>query len=186
MTSKALLLPLMAALLFSCNNNESSKPADTNRETGNAVERTAPAATADSVVIRDYGAEPFVFDIEAYTKENNTFRTALWTGKHMQMTLMSLKSGEEIGLEQHNELDQFIRIEEGDGTVYMGDSRDALNFQRAVEDDFAFFIPAGKWHNLVNTGDKPLKLYSIYTPTEHPHGTIHSDKAAALAAEKDH
>ncbi|WP_313133824.1 cupin domain-containing protein [Anaerocolumna sp.] len=133
---------------------------------------------------RDYGPEPFAIDIEKATETNNNFRTALWTGKHLQVTLMSLNPGEDIGLEIHPDNDQFIRIEEGQGLVQMGDRRDRLDFQERVREDYAFIIPAGKWHNLVNTGDKPLKLYSIYAPPQHPHGTVHRTKADAEAAEK--
>jgi mannose-6-phosphate isomerase-like protein (cupin superfamily) len=96
---------------------------------------------------------------------------------------MSINVGDDIGLEIHPNVDQFIRIEEGQGLVRMGDSKDNLNFQRKVCDDFAFIIPAGKWHNLINTGNKPLKLYSIYAPPQHPHGTVHETKAIAQAAE---
>jgi mannose-6-phosphate isomerase-like protein (cupin superfamily) len=99
---------------------------------------------------------------------------------------MSLKVGEDIGLEIHPDLDQFIRIEQGQGVVMMGDRRDRLDFQEKVFDDFAFVIPAGKWHNLINTGCVPLKLYSIYAPPQHPHGTVHKTKADALAAEENH
>lgn len=140
----------------------------------------------DLVQLKDYGPEPFVVNIDEATKQNNTFRTALWTGDHLQLTLMSIKVGEDIGLERHPNLDQFIRIEEGQGLVKMGDSKYNLNFQRKVYDDFAIIIPAGKWHNIINTGNKPLKLYSIYAPPQHPSGTIHETKAIAQAAEEDH
>lgn len=132
----------------------------------------------------DYGPEPFVVNIEEVTKQNNTFRTALWTGEHLQLTLMSINPGEDIGLEIHPNLDQFVRIEEGIGIVRMGDHRDYLDFQRNVSADFAFIIPAGKWHNLINTGRTPLKLYSIYAPPQHPYGTVHVTKADAEAAER--
>lgn len=136
--------------------------------------------------LKDYGPQPFVVNINEATKQNNTFRTALWTGKHLQLTLMSINVGEEIGLEIHPDLDQFIRIEEGQGLVKMGDRKNNLNFQKKVQDDFIFIIPAGKWHNLINTGDIPLKLYSIYAPPQHPKGTVHVTKAAAEAAEQAH
>lgn len=136
--------------------------------------------------ITDYGPNPFVVNIEEVTKQNNTFRTALWTGKHLQLTLMSINVGEDIGLEQHPNLDQFIRIEEGQGLVQMGDRKDYLDFQKYAKEDDAIFVPAGKWHNLINTGTKPLKLYSIYAPPEHPYGTVHETKAVAIAAEKNH
>ncbi|RCW63903.1 cupin domain-containing protein [Saliterribacillus persicus] len=133
--------------------------------------------------IKDYGPEPYVVNIEKVTSKNNTFRTALWSGKHLQVTLMSINVGEDIGLEVHPHLDQFIRIEQGNGLVKMGDTKQNLDFQRDVADDFAIVIPAGKWHNLINTGNRPLKLYSIYAPPQHPHGTVHRTKAEAEAAE---
>ncbi|HCW04310.1 MAG TPA: cupin domain-containing protein [Clostridium sp.] len=136
--------------------------------------------------LKDHGPEPFVVNIEELTKENSTFRTALWTGNHFQLTLMSIDVGGEIGLELHPNTDQFIRIEEGEGIVKMGDSKDNLNFQQRVYDDYAFIIPAGKWHNLINTGNKPIKLYSIYAPPQHPKGTVHPTKAVSDAAEGNH
>lgn len=131
------------------------------------------------IVLKDYGPEPFVVDIEEAAEQNRNFRTALWTGSHMQITLMSLNVGEDIGLEMHPNVDQFIRIEEGQGLVQMGDKKDNLNFQRRVYEGYAFVIPAGKWHNLTNTGNKPIKLYSIYAPPQHPHGTVHQTKKDA-------
>ncbi|MGB3974054.1 MAG: cupin domain-containing protein [Peptococcia bacterium] len=129
--------------------------------------------------LRDYGPEPYVVNIERATLQNNTFRTALWTGKYLQLTLMSINVGEDIGLEMHPDVDQFIRIEQGQGIVLMGDCKDRVNFKQMVSDDFAIFIPAGKWHNVINTGNTPLKLYSIYAPPEHPHGTVHKTKQDA-------
>ncbi len=139
--------------------------------------------TNNPIILRDYGPNPFVVNIEDATEENDNFRLALWTGKHLQVTLMSLKVGEDIGLEVHPNLDQFIRIEEGQGLVRMGDSKDKLDFQAMVRDGFIIVIPAGKWHNLINTGNRPLKLYSIYAPPQHPFGTVHATKADAEAAE---
>ncbi|MDF2538520.1 MAG: cupin [Herbinix sp.] len=136
--------------------------------------------------IRDYGPKPFAIDINKVTLQNNYFRTTLWTGCHLQVTLMSIKVGEDIGFEIHPDLDQFIRIEQGQGLVMMGDRRDKMDFQEKVYDDFAFVIPAGKWHNLINTGCTPLKLYSIYAPPQHPYGTVHRTKADAQAAEEHH
>ncbi|WP_102400295.1 cupin domain-containing protein [Haloimpatiens massiliensis] len=146
----------------------------------------APMYNSDfpKIQLKDYGPHPFVVNIEEATKQNNNFRTALWTGDHLQLTLMSIPVGEDIGLEIHPNLDQFIRIEEGQGIVKMGDRKDYLNFQERVYDNFAFIIPAGKWHNLINTGNKPIKLYSIYAPPQHPHGTVHVTKADAEAAEQ--
>lgn len=104
----------------------------------------------------------------------------------MQLTLMSIPVGEDIGLEVHPNLDQFIRIEEGQGLVQMGKSKERLDFQKTVCDNFAIVIPAGTWHNLINTGYKPIKLYSIYAPPEHPFGTVHETKEIAMAAEESH
>lgn len=140
----------------------------------------------DYIKLKDYGPEPYVVNIEDATKQNDNFRLALWTGEHLQLTLMSIEPGDDIGLEVHPEHDQFIRIEEGQGITRMGDSKDKLDFQAMVYDDYAIFIPAGKWHNLINTGNKPLKLYSIYAPPEHPRGTIHRTKKEAEEAEKHH
>ena len=134
----------------------------------------------------DYGPEPFVVNIHEAAKRNDNFRIALWTGEHLQLTLMSINVGEDIGLECHPDLDQFIRIEEGQGIVLMGENRNRLDFKANISDDYAFIIPAGTWHNLINTGCNPLKLYSIYAPPQHPWGTIHETKADAEKAEHNH
>lgn len=145
-----------------------------------------PSQDTSLILLKDYGSKPFVVNIEKATKQNDNFRLALWTGEHLQLTLMSINPGEEIGLEMHPNVDQFLRIEEGQGIVMMGDRKDMLDFRANVYDNYAIFIPAGKWHNLINTGNKPLKLYSIYAPPQHPKGTIHKTKEDAEAAEKGH
>ena len=134
-------------------------------------------------VSTDYGPSPLVTDITKATLHNDTFRTSLWTGAHLQLTLMAIPVGESIGLEMHPNVDQFLRIEEGQGLVQMGSSKEQLHFRQPAYDDYAIFIPAGTWHNLTNTGNKPLKLYSIYAPPNHPWGTVHQTKEAAEAAE---
>ncbi len=131
----------------------------------------------------DFGAEPFVVNIERATKQNNNYRTALWTGKYLQLTLMSINVGEDIGLEIHPNHDQFIRIEQGQGIIKMGDSKDKLDFQSQIYAGCAFIIPAGKWHNLINLGNRPIKLYSIYAPPKHPYCTIHETKEIAKSGE---
>ncbi|WP_277585157.1 cupin domain-containing protein [Psychrobacillus antarcticus] len=140
------------------------------------------------IMLRDYGPSPFVFNINEASKQNNTYRTSIWTGEHFQVTLMSLNPGEDIGLEMHPNVDQFLRIEQGQGITQMGRTKDNLNFTRNVFDDWAIIIPAGTWHNLTNTGNIPLKLYSIYAPPNHPFGTVHPTKADAMAPKqnKDH
>ena len=131
----------------------------------------------------DQGMKPFVINIEEAAKQNQNFRAALWTGRYFQVTVMSIDVGSDIGLEVHPTTDQFVRIEEGQGIVQMGDSKNNLNFVKKVKEDYAIMIPAGKWHNLTNTGDEPLKIYVIYAPPQHPFGTVHETKEVAMAAE---
>ena len=145
-----------------------------------------PVESVEAVEFKDFGPDPLVIDIEQYTLQNETFRTAVWTGSLMQMTVMTLQPGEDIGLELHTKTDQFLRVEQGSGLIMMGDGEENLDFQERVEDDFAIFIPAGKWHNLLNDSDEPLKLYSIYTPVEHPHGTVHETREEGLEHDHDH
>jgi mannose-6-phosphate isomerase-like protein (cupin superfamily) len=134
----------------------------------------------------DRGPHPFVVDIEKATLANRSYRTTLWTGKNLQMTVMSIEPGQDVGLEVHTTHDQFLRIEEGRGRVQMGPAKDDLSFEREVEDDWVVLVPAGSWHNITNIGDKPLKLYSLYAPPEHPHGTVHATRADSDADEHDH
>jgi mannose-6-phosphate isomerase-like protein (cupin superfamily) len=133
--------------------------------------------------LRDYGPEPLIVNIDRFAKLNPNYRTALWTGKHLQVTLMSIRIGGDIGLEMHPNLDQFIRIDSGYGLVKMGKHKDQLNIQQKVDGQYAIIIPAGTWHNLINIGNRPLKLYSIYAPHQHPFGTIHETKEIAEEAE---
>lgn len=131
----------------------------------------------------DYGAEPYTVNIVRETCRNDNFRAALWTGNHLQLTLMCIPIGGEIGLEMHPDTDQFLRLEKGQGVVKMGSCKDKLNFQKCVASEDAVFVPAGVWHNIINTGSCPLKLYSVYAPPKHPHGTVHPTKAIADAQE---
>lgn len=125
-------------------------------------------------------------NIEEKTVANTTFRTVLFTGESMQLTVMSIEPGGEIGLEVHHDRDQFLRVEQGRAKVVMGAAKDALDETHALEDDWAVIVPAGTWHNVINTGTAPLKLYSLYAPPEHPDGTVHATKAEADAAEAEH
>jgi mannose-6-phosphate isomerase-like protein (cupin superfamily) len=133
----------------------------------------------------DRGPHPFVVDIEKATLANENYRATLWTGKYLQMTVMSIEPGHDIGLEVHEDHDQFLRVEEGKGRVQMGPKKDDLSFDKVVEDDWVVLVPAGSWHNITNVGDGPLKVYSLYAPPEHPHGTVHATKAEADAEEHD-
>ena len=134
--------------------------------------------------MKDMGPNPFVENIEKLTLENETFRTAIWTGAYMQITVMAIQPGDDIGLEVHKDHDQFLRIEAGEATVYMGDTEEELETWQA-SDDYMIMVPAGKWHNVVNTGAETLKVYSIYSPPEHSLGTVHETKEEAEEAEEE-
>ena len=127
----------------------------------------------------------WVGNVEAATIENTNFRTVLFTGANIQLTVMRLGPGEEIGVEMHDHLDQFLRIEQGRARVTFGPSAEQVDEEHDVADDWAVIVPGGVWHNVVNTGDEDLKLYSLYSPPEHPDGTVHHTKADADAAEHD-
>jgi mannose-6-phosphate isomerase-like protein (cupin superfamily) len=126
----------------------------------------------------------WVDDIERRTLDNDTFRTVVFTGAHTQLTVMRIAPGEDIGLEAHPDRDQFLRIEQGRARVEFGATKERIEETHDVEDDWAFIVPAGVWHNVVNTGDEDLKLYSLYSPPEHPDGTVHRTKKDAEEAEK--
>lgn len=125
----------------------------------------------------DHGPAPFVTGLCCEAKKNICYRRTLWTGDHLQLTLMCIPPQGEIGLEVHHKDDQLLRVESGCGTVMMGESRDCLTFHRPVRCGDAIFVPAHTWHNVVNAGRQPLKLTSVYTPPHHPHGTVHRTKA---------
>lgn len=125
----------------------------------------------------------WVGDVEQATRQNTDFRRVLFTGGHTQLTVMRLAPGEEIGLEMHPHLDQFLRLEQGSARVTLGRSQESVDETHEVADDWAIIVPGGTWHNVVNTGDTDVKLYSLYSPPEHPDGTVHPTKADADAAE---
>ena len=128
----------------------------------------------------------FTGNIEELTLENSNFRTVLFTGKQTQLTVMSLQPGEEIGLEMHDHIDQFLRIEQGTAKVTLGPSKEEISETHELRDDWVVIVPGGTWHNVINTGDGELKLYSLYSPPEHPDGTVHPTKADSDADEHDH
>jgi len=125
----------------------------------------------------------WVGNVEQQTLENANFRTVLFTGGKVQLTVMSLAPGEEIGVEMHDHLDQFLRIEQGTAKVTFGRSAEVVDEEHDVADDWAVIVPGGVWHNVINTGPEDLKLYSLYSPPEHPAGALHRTKAEADAAE---
>ena len=133
--------------------------------------------------IRDYGGEPVAVNIHRLARSNSNFRTALWTGDNLQVTLMSIPVGGEIGIEMHPHTDQFLRIESGCADIMMGKCRENLTYRQKGNSDYSVMIPAGTWHNIKNIGNIPLKLYSVYAPPQHPFGTVHKTKADSDKAE---
>src|SRR5512134_3219675 len=113
----------------------------------------------------------FIGNIEDRTEENRDYRRVLYTGRNMQLVLMALKPGEEIGEEVHDDRDQFFRVENGEGEVWIDGTR------TRIESETAIIVPAGARHNVRNTGSEPLKLYTLYAPPEHVDGTVHATKA---------
>lgn len=122
----------------------------------------------------------YIGDIEKATSLNSYFRQVLFTAKHSQLVVMCLQAGEEIGVETHDAVDQFLRIESGSG-------KSILNGEESeVSAGYAVVVPAGTTHNIINTGQTQLKLYSVYSPPNHPEGTVHKTREEALAAEAQH
>ena len=123
----------------------------------------------------------YVDNIEKKSLENKYFREVLFTGPHSQLVVMSIAPGDDIGMETHKDVDQFFRVEAGIGRAILNGK------EYDLEDGSAVVIPAGTEHNIINRSkSEPLKVYTIYSPPNHPDGTIHKDKAEALASEKEH
>lgn len=127
---------------------------------------------------------PFLVNMAEATRKNTAFRTTPWTGTYMQNTLMCIPPCGEIGAECHADTDQFICIVEGQAAIKAGTCRCCMTFDRPLGPGSAVFIPACTWHNVVNTGRCPLKLYSIYAPPHHPPNTVHQTKCDAARAER--
>ncbi len=124
----------------------------------------------------DYGPLSFATNVEHETKRNQNFRTALWTGSNLQMTVMCIPVYGEIGIEIHHLTDHILSVEEGQGLVKIGSYMDRLDFQQHLSAGDTVFIPAGVWHNIINAGKGPLRLSSVYAPPAHPRGTVHRTK----------
>jgi mannose-6-phosphate isomerase-like protein (cupin superfamily) len=136
------------------------------------------------VTVKDIGPQPQSFDLEQETRENQNYRTVAWSGRYLQVTLMSIPVRGDIGLEAHPETDQFLRLDAGRGRVEMGASKDKITFTKEVSDGWCVLVPAGTWHNITNIGDEPMQVYAIYAPAHHKPGKIHKVKADD-AADKD-
>src|SRR5690349_5056811 len=136
------------------------------------------------MAIEDIGPAPQSFDLERATLENPAYRRVAWSGRYLQVTLMSIPAGGDIGLEAHPETDQFLRLDGGRGRVQMGPSKDRLDFDKEVSDGWCVLIPAGTWHNVTNIGEAPMQIYAIYAPAHHKPGKIH-ETAADAAADTD-
>lgn len=134
------------------------------------------------LTIKDTGPEPQSFDLENATLTNTNYRAVAWTGKYLQLTLMSIPVGEDIGLEAHPNTDQFLRLDAGRGRVQMGPTKDQLPFDREVEDGWAILVPAGTWHNVTNIGEETMRLYAVYAPVHHAPGKV---QAMATEAQRD-
>ncbi len=139
----------------------------------------------DVDTIRDIGPLPQSFDIERATTENTQYRSVAWSGRFLQVTLMSMPAGSDIGLEAHPETDQFLRLDAGRGRVQMGAAKDRLTFDKEVSDGWCVLVPAGTWHNITNIGDGPMQIYTIYAPAHHAPGKVQATQAIAEADTDD-
>lgn len=137
------------------------------------------------MTLTDIGPRPQSFDLEAATLENTSYRTVAWSGRYLQVTLMSIPPGGDIGLEMHPDTDQFIRLDGGRGRAQMGPAEDELTFDQQVEDGWCVLVPAGSWHNITNTGAEPMQVYTVYAPAHHQPGKIQATKAIAGADTDD-
>ncbi len=129
--------------------------------------------------VKDIGPAPASFDLETETRANPHYRRVAWSGKYLQLTLMSIPVGGDVGLEAHPETDQFLRLDAGRGRVQMGPAEDQLDFDQEVEDGWAILVPAGTWHNVTNIGDEPMQLYAVYAPVHHAPGKVQETSADA-------
>lgn len=144
----------------------------------------ATAAAADKR-IQDIGPAPQAFDMERAAKDNSQYRSVAWSGRYLQVTLMSIPVGSDIGLEAHPQTDQFLRLDAGQGWVQMGATKDQLTFEKQVSDGWCVLVPAGTWHNITNTGTTPMQVYTVYAPAHHAPDKVQVTAAAAKADQDD-
>ena len=178
-----LLIVAMLGLVFAWSSQEEKTPAKPVALPEKAEKAAPGVPQATPVPLAMTKKKPtmigYVGPIEKITLDNNYFRQVLFTGKHLQLVVMCLQPGEEIGKEVHTNVDQFFRIEKGNAKFVFGEKEEHL-----VADGDAVVVPAGTYHNVINVSAvKPLKLYTVYAPPVHPEGTVHKTKAEAEAAE---
>ena len=136
------------------------------------------------MTIQDIGPKPDVFDLETAPRENPEYRRVAWSGRFLQLTLMSIGAGQSIGLEMHPDTDQFLRVDAGRGRLQTGPAKETMTAHQDVGDGWCMLVPAGTWHDVVNTGDTPLRLYAIYAPVHHAAGRVHATAEDAMRDEQ--
>ena len=130
----------------------------------------------DEIKTINSGDRAALVNINDIACANRFYRQEIWTGEHLQVTVMSIPIGGEVGLEMHGENDQLISVEYGVAAIFMGDSKQGVRFVGNANSDYVLLVPAGTWHNVINAGSTPLKLFSVYAPPHHPKGTVHKTK----------
>ena len=126
--------------------------------------------------LKDYGGYPATFNINKLSNENNNYRISIFTGDNLQVTLMSIPVGESIGLEIHPDVEQILCVTEGNAVVEMGINKNNFDYKNEMHENYMTIVPKNTWHNIINVGNIPLKLYSIYSPLNHEKGTIQKTK----------
>lgn len=151
-----------------------------------ATPMQGPSATLlKAPTVTDIGPRPGVIDLERATMDNRAYRAVIWSGRHLQVTLMSIPVGGDIGLEMHPDTDQFLRLEAGSGLLYMGAEQEQLTLAQDIGDGWCALVPAGTWHNITNIGADPMQLYAVYAPAHHSPGKVHPSAVDARADTQD-
>lgn len=171
--------------MCNCNGNKYGKQYYIENNYGEKYkpERTKIICSDNMMQNTDKGGKPFVTNIMRKAGENSNFRIAVWTGNNLQMTLMCIPPHSDIGLERHETTDQMLRVESGVGVVRIGTDKNQMSSQQKISVGDVVFVPAGTWHNIINNGDKPLKLSSVYAPPNHKKGIVQATKEDARRAE---
>jgi len=133
------------------------------------------------MTIEDVGPQPRSFDLEQATRENTNYRTLAWSGRYLQVTLMSIPVGRASDWRCTRKPTSFLRLDAGRGRVQIGTAKDQLTFDEEVSDGWCILIPAGSWHNVTNIGEEPMQVYAIYAPAHHKPGKIHKTASDAAA-----